>query len=190
MILANRATIQKEKLFKLYIRSLIIHSPKVLVLYNIIRMKKFLGIFIFLLASALISNINSKAGTNYWPPIFHFADKTSVVKSSATTNIITGLATYYARKFEGNLTATGEVFHHTDLTAASNFFALNTWVKVTNLLSGKSIVVRINDRMHPDMSKKGRVLDLTMTGAKQLKIVNRGIAKVKIEPLSSKQTAN
>ncbi len=190
MIIANRAKDQKRELFERCKRSLIIYSLKVLVLYNIIRMKKFLGIFVFLLASALVSNTNSRASTNYWPPIFLFANKTSDINTSTTTNIITGLATYYARKFEGNLTATGEVFHHCDLTAASNFFALNTWVKVTNLLSGKSIVVRINDRMHPDMSKKGRVLDLTMTGAKQLKIVNRGVAKVKIEPLSAEETAN
>jgi rare lipoprotein A (peptidoglycan hydrolase) len=190
MIVASRAKVRKRELFGLCIRSLIISSLKALVLYNIIRMKKFLGIFVFLLASALVSNTNSKAGTNYWPPIFIFSNKTSNINTSTTANIITGLATYYARKFEGNLTATGEVFHHCDLTAASNFFALNTWVKVTNLLSGKSIVVRINDRMHPDMSKKGRVLDLTMTGAKQLKIVNRGVAKVKIEPLSTEETTN
>jgi rare lipoprotein A len=150
-------------------------------------MKKFLGIFIFLLASALISNINSKANTNNWPPIFVFGSSSSDNSGLKAAGIITGLATYYASWFEGNLTATGEVFHHTGFTAASNFFALNTWVKVTNMLTGKSIVVRINDRMHPKMSKKGRVLDLTMAGAKQLKIVNRGIAKVKIEPVSDKE---
>ncbi|MBV9963897.1 MAG: septal ring lytic transglycosylase RlpA family protein [Parafilimonas sp.] len=149
-------------------------------------MKKFFGIFLFLFVSGLFSNINSSARPNTWPPIFSFTKKTSTTTTSSksSSNIITGLATYYASKFEGNLTATGEVFHHCNLTAASNFFALNTWVKVTNLLTGKSIIVRINDRMHPSMSQKGRILDLTMTGAKQLKIVNRGIAKVKIEAVS------
>ena len=150
-------------------------------------MKRFIGIFLFLLASALLSNMSSEANANNWPPIFLFAKKSNTDNSSKS--IITGLATYYASQFEGNLTATGEVFHHCDLTAASNFFALNTWVKVTNLLTGKSIIVRINDRMHPDMSEKGRVLDLTLTGAKQLKIVNRGVAKVKIEPVSQDKNA-
>jgi rare lipoprotein A len=91
-------------------------------------------------------------GTDDWPPIYLFNKSRHwyCVKG----NIITGLATYYASKFEGNLTATGEIFHHSNLTAASNFFALNTLVKVTNLLTGKSIIVRINDRMHPEMSKK------------------------------------
>jgi rare lipoprotein A len=151
-------------------------------------MKRFIGIFLLLLASALLSNVSSEANANNWPPIFLFAKK-NTTDNSSKESIITGLATYYASQFEGNLTATGEVFHHCDLTAASNFFALNTWVKVTNLLTGKSIIVRINDRMHPDMSEKGRVLDLTLTGAKQLKIVNRGVAKVKIEPVSQDKDA-
>ena len=98
--------------------------------------------------------------------------------------ITMGFATYYAKQFEGNQTATGEVFHHSKFTAASNVFALNTWVKVTNILTGRSIIVRINDRMHPRMSQKGRVLDLTYTAAKQLQIVTRGVAKVKVEPIS------
>ena len=128
-------------------------------------MKRFIGIFTVLLASALISNINvTNARSNNWPPIYLFAKKTTNDNVSAK-NIITGIATYYANRFEGNLTATGETFHHSNLTAASNFFALNTWVKVTNILTGKSIIVRINDRMHPNMAEKGRILDLTLTGA-------------------------
>jgi rare lipoprotein A (peptidoglycan hydrolase) len=151
-------------------------------------MKRFCGIFVFLLASALISNINGRASNSKWPPIFSFSKKPG--ESTFSKNFITGLATYYAKKFEGNLTATGETFHHSELTAASNMFALNTWVKVTNILTGKSIIVRINDRMHPNMSEKGRVLDLTLTGAKQLKIVNRGVAKVKIEAIRAEATAS
>ena len=157
-------------------------------------MKKFCGIVVLLLASALIANVNSRANSCTWPPIFSLTKKAG--SSNTTTNnngyknFITGIATYYASKFEGNLTATGETFHHSDLTAASNYFALNTWVKVTNILTGKSIIVRINDRMHPSMSEKGRVLDLTLTGAKQLKIVNRGVAKVKIEPVSDNEAVS
>ena len=150
-------------------------------------MKRFFRIFAVLFISALISNItSSRANSATWPPIFSFSKKPSE-KTGVSKNFITGIATYYAKKFEGNLTATGETFHHSDLTAASNLFALNTWVKVTNILTGKSIIVRINDRMHPSMTEKGRVLDLTMTGAKQLKIVNRGVAKVKIEAIPDEQ---
>ena len=153
-------------------------------------MKKFFGIVVFFLASALIPNITTNANSNAWPPIFSFSKKSGNSETNiASKNFITGLATYYASKFEGSLTATGEIFHHSALTAASNVFALNTWVKVTNILTGTSIIVRINDRMHPEMTQKGRVLDLTLTGAKELKIVNRGIAKVKIEPISDNEAS-
>ena len=154
-------------------------------------MKRFVGIFVFTFISTLFSNKNLKANNSTWPPLswsFKNSDDNNPEPKKAD-NIITGLATYYAQKFEGCLTATGEIFRHNKLTAASNVFALNTWVKVTNILTGKSIVVRINDRMHPNMTKKGRILDLSMTAAKQLHIVNRGIAKVKIENLTNEVAA-
>jgi rare lipoprotein A len=152
-------------------------------------MKRFIGIVVFTVVSSLFSNKNLKANNANWPPLFLSFKNTDANKSFTATHIITGLATYYARQFEGCLTATGEIFHHSKLTAASNVFALNTWVKVTNLLTGSSIIVRINDRMHPRMTKKGRVLDLSMAAAKQLHIVKRGVAKVKIEPLADNDVA-
>jgi rare lipoprotein A len=153
-------------------------------------MKRFIGIVLFTVASSLFSNKNLKANDSNWPPLFlSFKNSDNANKNFTATHIITGLATYYAQKFEGCLTATGEIFRHSKFTAASNVYALNTWVKVTNLLTGKSIIVRINDRMHPSMTKKGRVLDLSMAAAKQLHIVKRGVAKVKIEPLADTDVA-
>ena len=156
-------------------------------------MKRFIGIFVFTVVSSLFTNKNLKANNSSWPPLslsFKNPPNDQNADSKKSNNIIIGLATYYAQKFEGGLTATGEIFRHSKLTAASNVFALNTWVKVTNILTGKSIIVRINDRMHPSMTKRGRILDLTMTAAKQLHIVNRGVAKVKIETLSDEVAAN
>jgi len=89
----------------------------------------------------------------------------------------TGIASYYHNKFEGRKTATGEIFDNDNFTAASNFFKLGTFVKVTNLQNGKVVYVKINDRMgHPS-----RVIDLTENAARKLKFVNRGTTKVKIE---------
>jgi rare lipoprotein A (peptidoglycan hydrolase) len=159
---------------------------------QIIIMKRFTGIFILLLVSSLFSNMSTNAGTCNWPPHFIALKKTTTAAKEDTDskgNIITGLATYYAKKFEGGHTATGEIFHHSKFTAASNLFDLNTWVRVTNILTGQSIVVRINDRMHPSMSKKGRVLDLTFTAAKQLQIINRGVAKVTVEAIQDEDLA-
>lgn len=94
---------------------------------------------------------------------------------------VTGTASFYSKKFEGRKTATGERFKHAGFTAASNHFALNTWVKVTNLKNGATVVVRINDRMHRNMKKKGRVVDLTRAAASKIGILSKGLARVRVE---------
>lgn len=94
-----------------------------------------------------------------------------------------GFATVYANRFTGLRTATGEIFKHSNLTAASNNFKINSWVKVTNLSNMKSVIVRINDRMHPRMARMGRVVDLTKAAAKFLGNFD-GIVGVKVESLT------
>ena len=94
---------------------------------------------------------------------------------------IIGTASFYSKKFEGRKTATGERFHHKDYTGASNHFKLNTWVKVTNMKTGAFVVVRINDRMHKTMKKKGRVIDLTRSAAAEIGLLQKGLAKVRVE---------
>ena len=96
-------------------------------------------------------------------------------------NQMNGTASFYANKFNGRPTATGEIFKQDNLTAASNFFKFHTWVRITNLLNGKSVIVRINDRMHPDMAKKGRVVDLTKAAAKELGCAFTGLIKVMVQ---------
>ena len=112
-------------------------------------------------------------------PIFGLAQESSSNNGGKKLN---GIATYYAKRFEGLRTATGEIFKHSNLTAASNNFKLNTLVKVTNLINNKSVIVRINDRMHPRMAKMGRVVDLTKTAVALLGGFD-GMAKVKVEEI-------
>lgn len=108
----------------------------------------------------------------------------SSVSAINNPKIVYGVASFYSRSLDGTKTATGETFRQTGMTAASNFFKLNTWVRVTNLRSGKSIIVRINDRMHPSMAKKGRVVDLSRKGATILDFIVKGLIKVKMEEVS------
>jgi len=96
-----------------------------------------------------------------------------------------GTASFYNKQLEGCKTATGEVFHHNAMSAASNLFSLNTWVRITNLQNGKSILVRINDRMSRSMEAIGRVVDLTKTAAKELDFISKGLTKVKVEEIAS-----
>jgi rare lipoprotein A (peptidoglycan hydrolase) len=96
---------------------------------------------------------------------------------------VNGIASYYSANLDGTLTATGERYRNAKLTAASNHFKLNTWVLVTNLSNQKSVIVRINDRMHPRMKKKGRVVDMSQEAARQLDYIEKGLTKVKVQPI-------
>jgi rare lipoprotein A len=104
------------------------------------------------------------------------------------TITVTGVASFYSKNLEGTETATGEIFRHSRYTAASNNLPLNTWVKVTNLDNCKTVVVRINDRMHPKMAKKGRVIDLTISAAKKIGLTNKiGITRVTLEVIDKEE---
>ncbi len=118
------------------------------------------------------------------PDLFDINDSFDSIQF--TGKIIRGIASYYSHKFEGRTTSTGEIFGNNNLTGASNNLKLNTWVKVTNLKNGKSVIVRINDRMHPRMKKKGRVIDLSRFAAKMLDFMEEGLAKVKLEVILPK----
>ncbi len=92
-----------------------------------------------------------------------------------------GLASYYADKFHGRRTASGDRYHKNKLTAAHRTLPFDTKVKVTNLSNDSSIIVTINDR---GPYAKGKIIDLSYYAAKELNFVKKGITKVKIEILS------
>jgi rare lipoprotein A (peptidoglycan hydrolase) len=104
-------------------------------------------------------------------------------KFKPNAKVITGIASFYSKNLDGTKTATGEYYRNAKLTAASNNIKLNTWVKVTNISNDKFVIVRINDRMHPRMAKKGRVVDLSRAAAKELDFMKKGLTKVRVEPL-------
>ena len=88
-----------------------------------------------------------------------------------------GVASYYADKFVGRKTASGEIFSQHNMTCAHNTLPLGTKVRVTNLRNGKSIIVRVNDRLH---HRNPRIVDLPTGAAKQLGYTGRGIIKVSV----------
>ena len=101
-------------------------------------------------------------------------------KATKKVKTVFGIASYYADKFNGRKTASGELYNHTKATAASNQFPIGTWIRVTNLKNKRSVVVRVNDRMHPSMK---RVVDLSRSSAEKLGYTGRGITQVKVEVL-------
>ncbi len=90
----------------------------------------------------------------------------------------TGKASYYADKFEGRPTASGEKYKHNKLTGAHKTLPFGTKVRVTNLKNNLSVDVVINDR-GPYVD--GRIIDLSKSAAEKLEFVNIGLAEVKIE---------
>jgi rare lipoprotein A len=96
----------------------------------------------------------------------------------------TGTASFYANKFTGRKTYTGEIFSQEKMTGASNTLAMGTWVRITNLRNKKTAIVRINDKMHP-LNK--RLIDLSHAAAKKLGYTGHGLAHVKIEVLGKEK---
>ena len=86
-----------------------------------------------------------------------------------------GLASYYT---EGTKTANGETFNAAELTAAHPSLPFGTKLRVTNTTTGKSVVVRVNDR---GPFVKGRVVDVSYSAARALGMVNSGTANVKLD---------
>jgi len=105
------------------------------------------------------------------------------VVSIKKPQVLYGTASFYANKFEGRETANGEVFSQKKMTAACNVLPLGTWIKVTNLHNGLSVIVKVNDRLHHRMK---RVVDLSKTAARQLHHVD-GLIRVKVEVLGKKK---
>jgi rare lipoprotein A (peptidoglycan hydrolase) len=89
-----------------------------------------------------------------------------------------GTASWYGPGFQGQETASGETFDQHALTAAHRTLPLGTEAKVTNLETGQSVNVTINDR---GPYVQGRQLDLSQAAAKQIGLTKQGVTKVKIE---------
>ena len=93
-----------------------------------------------------------------------------------------GTASFYADKFEGKQTASGEKYKHKKLTAAHKSLPFGTIVKVTNLDNGLSVEVRINDR---GPFVENRIIDLSRSAAEKLKFINQGLEEVQIEVIDA-----
>jgi rare lipoprotein A len=89
-----------------------------------------------------------------------------------------GMASWYGRKFHGQKTASGETYDMFAMTAAHKTLPIPSYAKVTNVKTGQSVVVRVNDRgpFHSD-----RVIDLSYAAAARIGIVNAGSALVEVE---------
>jgi rare lipoprotein A len=98
----------------------------------------------------------------------------------------TGLASWYGPSFHGRLTANGEVFDRSSITAAHPTMPLPSYVRVTNLKNGSSIIARVNDR---GPYHGGRLLDVSERVAEALDFRRMGTARVKVDYVGRASTA-
>jgi len=115
------------------------------------------------------------------------AKKSSKNTAGKPIKVQYGTASYYANKFEGRKTYTDEIFSQQKLTGASNTLPMHTWVRVTNLRNHRSVLVRINDKMHPNNK---RLIDLSHAAAERLGYTGRGLTRVRIDVLGKKKPAD
>jgi rare lipoprotein A len=103
-------------------------------------------------------------------------------KSSGKAQV--GKASWYGRIFQHHVTASGEPFDMNDLTAAHRTLPMGSWVKVTDLKTDRSVVVRINDR---GPVTRNRIIDLSYSAAKVLGM--RGVDRVRLDVLQTPEVA-
>lgn len=142
-----------------------------------------LNLIIFIILSILLTGCGFKSwhkgGIAGGKP-YTVRGKTYYPLKSAKGFIEEGIASWYGPGFHGKKTSNGEKFNQNAMTAAHKLLPFNTKVSVTNLSTGKTIVVRINDR-GPFVNN--RVIDLAKGAAIKLGIIGSGTARVLIKSL-------
>ncbi len=116
-------------------------------------------------------NTTSKTDSN--------SGKTSAKKTTGKTE--KGQASYYADKFHGRATASGEKYDKKKLTGAHRTLPFGTIVRVTNTANGKSVDIRINDR---GPFKAGRIVDVSRAAAEKLDMIKAGVINCTMEVIS------
>jgi len=99
-------------------------------------------------------------------------------EAPAAGTVVEGIASWYGPGFHGKQTASGERYDQDALTAAHPYWSFGTRVRVTLLSTGKSVVVRINDRFP---SYKGRVIDVSRGTARAIGLIGPGTGRVRLE---------
>lgn len=106
--------------------------------------------------------------------------KIALASRSAGGGGTEGLASWYGAKFHGRRTSSGEIFNQHDYTAAHCYLPFGTTVRVTYLKTGKSVMVRINDRGPHSPS---RIIDLSAAAASAIGLKSHGVGQVRVEIL-------
>jgi rare lipoprotein A len=116
------------------------------------------------------------------PPFYDVLGKRYHVLPTSAGYRARGVASWYGPDFHGLATSSGEQYDMNGMTAAHTTLPLPTWVEVTNLENGKSVVVKVNDR-GPFVDD--RLIDLSYAAATQLDMVRNGTARVEVRAVAA-----
>lgn len=116
------------------------------------------------------------------PPFYDVMGRRYTVLPTAVGYVQEGVASWYGPDFHGGRTSTGETYDMNAMTGAHTTLPLPTWVRVTNLENGRSVVVRLNDR---GPFAKDRIIDLSRAAAEQLDMIRKGTARVEVRSLTT-----
>jgi len=116
------------------------------------------------------------------PPFYEVFGRRYVVLETAAGYLEQGVASWYGPDFHGKRTATGETYDMHAMTGAHPTLPLPTWVRVTNLQNGRSVVIRLNDR---GPFSKNRIIDLSRAAARELDMIRTGTALVEVQSLAA-----
>lgn len=98
-----------------------------------------------------------------------------------------GVASWYGKMFHGNKTANGEIYDMYSMTAAHTILPLPSYVRVTNVENGRSVIVRVNDR---GPFKHSREIDLSYAAAYKLRLIEKGSGLVDVEAINPDRFSN
>ena len=98
-----------------------------------------------------------------------------------------GIASWYGKRFHGKKTSSGEIYDMYSMSAAHTILPLPSYVKVTNVANGRSVLVRVNDR---GPFKSTRIIDLSYAAAYKLRLVAQGSGMVEVEAIHAEQTTS
>ncbi|TMJ26453.1 MAG: septal ring lytic transglycosylase RlpA family protein, partial [Alphaproteobacteria bacterium] len=146
----------------------------------------------FFMALTLLAVAGACSGRHHGPAVAqrgmykigapYTVDGVTYVPTEEFQHVETGVASWYGPGFHGKYTANGEVYDQGDRTAAHRTLQMPSVLRVTNLETGQSTVVRVNDR---GPFARSRVLDVSRAAAEELGMVGNGTARVRIEQLEA-----
>jgi rare lipoprotein A len=133
--------------------------------------------FLFL-ASMTLAHANAQPSVSVGKQVVHASLSSPQKKKIGKHKSLSGIASYYGKRFHGRKTASGRPYSSKKMTAAHRTLPLGTWVKVTNERNGRSAVVQITDR---GPFNSNRVIDVSLEAAKSLDMLANGLARVHLE---------